>query len=52
MLGLPEELAIVIAPGRRSLSAFACCGWSTSTLERRRAPAGWGGCLRADAVQR
>lgn len=51
-LGLPEELAIVIAPGRRSLSAFACCGWTTSTLERRRAPAGWGGCLRADAVQR
>lgn len=51
-LELPEELAVVVHPAGRPLSIFAGDRCTAVLLELRRAPNGWGGCLRADAVQR
>lgn len=47
-LKLLEELAVVVHPAGRSMSIFAGEGCAAATLELRRAPNGWGGCLRAE----
>lgn len=44
----PEELAVVVHPAGRPLSIFAGARSTAALLELRRAPNGWGGCLRAE----
>jgi hypothetical protein len=47
-LELAEELAVVVHPAGRPLSIFTGEHCDAATLELRRAPNGWGGCLRAE----